>query len=202
MGILSDECVHPMCRLDGPNVELEAIRALQYEGTPAEVAQGFKEQGNEMTRAKRWKDGKEFYSKGIAALAQGKYSNAAPHAQADERSEPSGDDEKRKEKELEEVCYVNRALCNLELSMPPDNYYRNRAALTTLPYRELQIHNPRLCLRPPPQPPKHQSLLPLFHRPPISRQTPRSRRRLHPQPHHRPHKHRPTNTPPQDPSQR
>ncbi|KAL8819354.1 MAG: hypothetical protein Q9223_002190, partial [Gallowayella weberi] len=52
------------------NVQLEALRALQYEGTRAEVALGFKERGNEMVAEKRWKDAKEFYTKGIAALKQ------------------------------------------------------------------------------------------------------------------------------------
>lgn len=59
-------------RLDGDNLELDALRALQYEGTPAEVAQGFKEQGNEVVKTKQWKDGKEFYTKGLAVLAQRK----------------------------------------------------------------------------------------------------------------------------------
>ena len=48
---------------------LEAIKALQHEGTKAEVAQGFKERGNEMVAEKQWKDAKEFYTKGIAVLA-------------------------------------------------------------------------------------------------------------------------------------
>ena len=97
-------------RLDGENIELEAIRALQYEGTPAENAQSFKEQGNELVKAKRWKDGKEFYTKGIAVLSRN------PQDLQEAGKIPSADAERGKEKELEEVCYVNRALCNLELS--------------------------------------------------------------------------------------
>ncbi len=100
-------------RLDGENIELEAIRALQYEGTPAENAQSFKEQGNELVKAKRWKDGKEFYTKGIAVLSRRPQNlqQAGKTQSADEKAEDG------REKELEEVCYVNRALCNLELSM-------------------------------------------------------------------------------------
>jgi len=54
--------------LDGENDALEAIKALQYEGTRAESAQNFKEQGNEMVKVKLWGDAKEFYAKGIAVL--------------------------------------------------------------------------------------------------------------------------------------
>ncbi|KAL8765129.1 MAG: hypothetical protein Q9194_006675, partial [Teloschistes cf. exilis] len=59
------------------NIELEAFKALQYEGTRAEIALGFKERGNEMVAEKRWGDAKEFYTKGIAAL------KAAPAAQVE-----------------------------------------------------------------------------------------------------------------------
>ena len=84
------------------NVELAAMQALQYEGTRAEIAQGFRENGNEMARAKKWADGKEFYTQALTALR-------IPRKE----DEP---DETEKEREVEEACYVNRALCNLELS--------------------------------------------------------------------------------------
>ncbi|KAI4178466.1 MAG: hypothetical protein LQ346_007437, partial [Caloplaca aetnensis] len=87
------------------NIELEALRALQYEGTRAEVAQGFKERGNEMVAEKRWKDAKEFYTKGILALRSPLKEGAAVEDEA----------EKAKERAVEEACYINRALCNLEL---------------------------------------------------------------------------------------
>lgn len=97
-------------RVDGENMELEAMKALQYEGTPVEIAQGFKEQGNEMTKAKRWNDGKEFYTKGISVTAQKPDDNTS--------SRSDGQEEKAKKlKDVQEACYVNRALCNLELSM-------------------------------------------------------------------------------------
>jgi hypothetical protein len=91
--------------IDGNNEILEGLRALQYEGTKSEVAQGFRERGNEMARAKLWGDGKEFYTKGILVLTD-----------KNRKSEDRDDEEERKEKEVEETCYVNRALCNLELS--------------------------------------------------------------------------------------
>ena len=83
---------------------------MQYEGTKVEIAQGFKEQGNAMVKAKQWKDAKEFYTKGIAVLvAKG----------ADHKWEKGEDPEleAQKEKGLEEQIYVNRALCNLELGL-------------------------------------------------------------------------------------
>ncbi|CAF9933511.1 MAG: hypothetical protein HETSPECPRED_008677 [Heterodermia speciosa] len=98
------------------NVELEAMRALQYEGTRAEIAQNFREQGNEMARAKRWKDGKEYYTKGLAALKQ---PQSAPPLTEDGEPLPTqnldSETEAKKEKEIEEACFINRALCNLEL---------------------------------------------------------------------------------------
>jgi hypothetical protein len=59
-----------------------------------------------LTRAKKWKDGKEFYTKGIAVL------NAKD--KRDESADAEGD--RQKEQEILEACYINRALCNLELS--------------------------------------------------------------------------------------
>lgn len=73
-----------------------------------------------MVAEKRWGDAKEFYTKGIAAL------KSAPASQVEG---PASEDEQRKEREkernLEEACYVNRALCNLELRMsftPPPSH--------------------------------------------------------------------------------
>ena len=62
-----------------------------------------------MVKAKRWMDAKEFYTKAIAVLT--------------DKSDPTGqqgeDPERdvKREKELEEQCFTNRALCHLELSM-------------------------------------------------------------------------------------
>ena len=100
-------------------MELDALRALQYEGTPAEVAQGFKEQGNEVVKMKRWKDGKEYYAKGLAVLAQRKKVRSLKVLGDAEEDSSIVEDEAEigRQKELEEACYVNRALCNLELSM-------------------------------------------------------------------------------------
>ncbi|RMD44368.1 hypothetical protein DV735_g702, partial [Chaetothyriales sp. CBS 134920] len=89
---------------------VEAFRALQYEGTKSEVVQGFKDQGNEAVKEKRWKDAKEFYTKGIAVLTskEGKWDRPEDEAA-----------EAQQLKVLEEQVYANRALCNLELT---ENY--------------------------------------------------------------------------------
>ena len=102
------------------NLELEAIRALQYEGTPLENAQNFKDQGNEMVRLKRWGDGKEFYTKAIGVL----------------RKAGNNGENGPKELQLEGVCHVNRALCHLELS-------RLNESLTILFIRLTGIENYR-----------------------------------------------------------
>ena len=86
------------------NYELEAIRALMYEGTRAEVAESFREQGNELAKAKKWTDSKELYSKGLLALR-------APRKAED----ASGEEEDQRERTVQEACLVNRALCHLEL---------------------------------------------------------------------------------------
>lgn len=92
---------------DEDNDLLEAMKALQYEGTKSEVVQNFKEQGNEMVKSKRWTDAKEFYTKGVAVLT----------SKDDKWDQPENDDEEAtKLRLLEEQIYINRALCNLELS--------------------------------------------------------------------------------------
>jgi hypothetical protein len=94
-------------KLDGVNTMLDAIRALQYEGTRADVALNFREQGNEAVREKRWKDAKEFYTKGIAVLTE----------KEDRWEKPNNmEREEVRLREAKEACYINRALCNLELS--------------------------------------------------------------------------------------
>lgn len=103
----------------GTNVELEALRALAYEGTKAEVAQNFREQGNDHVRAKNWRDAKGYYDQALAAL---KDTEAAEQADFDIAEEVDEEAEKKKEVEIEEASYINRALCNLELSMLYSNH--------------------------------------------------------------------------------
>lgn len=93
---------------DGENILLDAIQALQNEGTRGDVAQNFREQGNEAAKEKRWADAKEFYTKAIAVLL----------AKEDKWDKPEDQKEEDKlRRQVEEAAYINRALCNLELSM-------------------------------------------------------------------------------------
>ncbi|KAI4759738.1 TPR repeat protein-like protein [Aureobasidium sp. EXF-12344] len=102
----------------GENVALEAIKALAYEGTRAENAASFREQGNDNARLKRWKDAREFYDRALAALKlPQKRADAVEGSEDVEHDlvELDEEEESRKEKEHEEASLVNRALCNLEL---------------------------------------------------------------------------------------
>ncbi|KAL4749010.1 hypothetical protein BDW72DRAFT_179106 [Aspergillus terricola var. indicus] len=125
---------------NGENIMLDALRALQNEGTRGDVAQNFREQGNEAAREKRWIDAKEYYTKGIAVL------------RSKEQKWDKPEDEKEEERllrEVEEASYINRALCHLELKnyrsttldcaavlkLNPKNvkaYYRSAMALYAL----------------------------------------------------------------------
>jgi hypothetical protein len=89
--------------------DLEALKALAYEGTPLEVASGFKERGNESFKEKGWKDAKEYYGKGIQVLlAEVRKRQEGEHTAADK-------EETKKEVSVLEACLVNRAACHLEL---------------------------------------------------------------------------------------
>lgn len=78
----------------GENVGLEALKALAYDGEPHEVAENFKNQGNELYKVKRYKDAREIYNKGIEIKCD---SN-----------------------KINESLFSNRAACELELK----NYRR------------------------------------------------------------------------------
>ena len=73
------------------NIELEALKALAYEGTPLEIATNFKTQGNEAFREHRYRDALGFYAQGVSV--------------------------KSGNPEIETALLLNRAAVNLELSM-------------------------------------------------------------------------------------
>ncbi|SCU85056.1 LADA_0D05446g1_1 [Lachancea dasiensis] len=73
----------------GQNNELEALKALAYEGEPHEVAENFKNQGNDLYKVKRYREAREMYTKGV---------------------EIDCNDSK-----INESLYSNRAACELEL---------------------------------------------------------------------------------------
>ncbi|KAJ5679891.1 Tetratricopeptide-like helical [Penicillium macrosclerotiorum] len=125
---------------NGENVLLDALHAMQNEGTRAEVAQSFKEQGNEAVQEKRWIDAKEMYTKSIAVI----------YAKEDKWDKPENlQVEQKLLRQMEELSHINRALCNLELGnyrsctldcaavikLNPKNvkaYYRSSMALLKL----------------------------------------------------------------------
>ncbi|KAB8069385.1 hypothetical protein BDV29DRAFT_161468 [Aspergillus leporis] len=91
---------------DGENQMLDALIAMQNEGTRGDVAQNFREQGNEAAREKRWIDAKDFYTRAISVI----------FAKVDKWEKPEDPDkEKKLLRQVEEASYINRALCNLEL---------------------------------------------------------------------------------------
>lgn len=73
----------------GENMELEALKAMAYEGEPHEIAENFKNQGNDLYKAKRFKDARDVYEKGIDIKC---------------------DDDK-----INEALFSNKAMCELEL---------------------------------------------------------------------------------------
>ncbi|PQE14111.1 hypothetical protein CJF31_00006653 [Rutstroemia sp. NJR-2017a BVV2] len=94
------------------NDELEAFKALAYEGTPLEVASNFKEQGNESFKEKRVADAKEFYTKGVnTLLAEVRRRQRGEKKEGEEE----GVDEVVKEIRILETLLVNRAMCHLSL---------------------------------------------------------------------------------------
>ncbi|KAF9535006.1 40S ribosomal protein S7 [Crepidotus variabilis] len=71
------------------DIALAALQSLVYEGPPDEVAQNFKEQGNEYFKGKRYREAIGFYTQGV--------------------------DAKPTDKGILEALLLNRAACNLEL---------------------------------------------------------------------------------------
>ncbi|KAK4545078.1 hypothetical protein LTR36_003629 [Oleoguttula mirabilis] len=102
--------------LDEDNEQLQALRALAYEGTRAEIADNFRNQGNDCVKQKQYPDAREFYTKALQALkgpAQPQDPEEGPSdVQVIELDEEA---EEKKERVIEEACYANRALCNLEM---------------------------------------------------------------------------------------
>ncbi|KAB8301350.1 hypothetical protein EYC80_003231 [Monilinia laxa] len=96
------------------NDELEAFKALAYEGTPLEVATNFKEQGNDSFKEKRLADAKEFYTKGVnILLAEVRRRQRGEKREGDVPEE--GPDEVVEEVKVLEVLLVNRAMAHLGL---------------------------------------------------------------------------------------
>ncbi|KAI6841657.1 TPR-like protein [Hortaea werneckii] len=107
-----------MDELDEDNEQIQALKAIAYEGTRAEIAQNFRNQGNECVKFKQYSDAREFYSKAIQALKgpiqpqEPEDDDELPEQRVVEIDEEA---EEKKERSIEEACYANRALCNLEM---------------------------------------------------------------------------------------
>ncbi|KAK1056091.1 hypothetical protein LTR74_015173 [Friedmanniomyces endolithicus] len=97
--------------MDEDNDMLEAIKALVYEGTRAEVADNFRVQGNDCVKTKQWREARDSYTKALAAL-KGPQQPLPADAEVVKIDEEA---EEKQERTLEEACYANRALCNLEM---------------------------------------------------------------------------------------
>ena len=147
--ILSDLNKVPlfMTELEENNTDLEALKALAYEGTPLEVATSFKERGNESFSERGLKDAKEFYTKAINVLLI----EVRRRQTSTENGEEGEVDKEKVKKEVAvlEACLVNRAACHLSLKnyrsctldcatalrINPENikaYYRSSRALLSL----------------------------------------------------------------------
>ncbi|EPQ59635.1 TPR-like protein [Gloeophyllum trabeum ATCC 11539] len=74
---------------DAAAPSLDALQSLIYEGTPDEIAQNFKEQGNDYFKGKRYREALGFYTQGLDAKPQ--------------------------DSAILEALLCNRAACNLEL---------------------------------------------------------------------------------------
>ncbi|KAF8916784.1 hypothetical protein CPB85DRAFT_1431759 [Mucidula mucida] len=74
---------------DTEDIALSALQSLAHEGTPDEVAENFKDQGNVYFRGKRYREALNFYTQGV--------------------------DAKPTDASLLEALLCNRAACNLEL---------------------------------------------------------------------------------------
>jgi hypothetical protein len=100
------------------NVMVEALKSMAYEGTRDQIAENFKNQGNEAVGEKRWLDAREFYSKALAALKGPKIPSHLEDGNPMLKVVELDDDEtvQKRERALEEACLANRALCQLEMS--------------------------------------------------------------------------------------
>lgn len=93
-----------------------------------------------MAKMKMWKDGKEFYDKGIAVLTQNGQEQGDNESNTDIHNATQED--AKTLKEIEEACYINRALCNIELSTKALTYLQYPNADRRL--RELPLLHTRL----------------------------------------------------------
>ncbi|KDQ29020.1 hypothetical protein PLEOSDRAFT_1038094 [Pleurotus ostreatus PC15] len=122
---------------DAQDTTISALQSLAHDGTPDEIAQNFKELGNEYFVGKRWREAVDFYTQGV--------------------------DAKPTDAKLQEALLCNRAACNLELknygsvlkdckkalTINPKSskaYYRAASALLALDRPEEALECCEMCL--------------------------------------------------------
>ncbi|ODV60278.1 HSP70/90 family co-chaperone CNS1 ASCRUDRAFT_76294 [Ascoidea rubescens DSM 1968] len=87
------------------NMQLEALKALVYDGEPEEIATNFKNQGNDCFKSKDYKNAVIYYSKGIAVLTNPENKTESNIVDLD----------------ILKVLYLNRSIANFNLK----NYRRS-----------------------------------------------------------------------------
>ncbi|GJN66937.1 hypothetical protein PLIIFM63780_004407 [Purpureocillium lilacinum] len=97
------------------NDDVAALQALSYEGSALDNSADFKERGNECFKVRGYVDAKEFYTKGVQILAAEERKRARGETTTNPEGEPDSADEIRRQREMLEALYVNRAACHLGL---------------------------------------------------------------------------------------
>jgi hypothetical protein len=123
------------------NILVEALKSMAYEGTRDQIAENFKNQGNEAVGEKRWFDAREFYTKALTALKGPKVPSHLEDGNPMLKVVELEDDEtiEKKERALEEACLANRALCQLEMSTYAYILDRYFAPSANICYRKLWL---------------------------------------------------------------
>ncbi|UNI21806.1 HSP70/90 co-chaperone [Purpureocillium takamizusanense] len=123
------------------NDDVAALQALSYEGSALENSADFKERGNECFKVKGYVDAKEFYTRGVQILAAEEGKRARGEATTNPDGEPDSEDEVRRQREMLEALYVNRAACHLALDNFRSCWLDGAAAL------RLNPRNVKACYR-------------------------------------------------------
>lgn len=97
------------------NDDIAALQALDYEGTPLENGQDFKERGNEYFKEKLWTDAKEFYTKGVQILALEEKQRSKGDVTMSAEGVVDTAETIGEQRTCLEGLYVNRAACEIEL---------------------------------------------------------------------------------------
>ncbi|CAI4212588.1 unnamed protein product [Parascedosporium putredinis] len=130
--ILQDLNKSPLFMTDiEDNDDMEALKALAYEGTPLENAGEMKEQGNEAFKAKRWDMARDCYGKGINILWYEERRRARGEKPT-RRVPAEGEEEEEEDPDAEETVRQQRALLETITTPQPRNvkaYYRSARAL-------------------------------------------------------------------------